>query len=128
MKTRNNKGNMLFLVVCITAVIMIPIFIMFSRISTFVTYRERAQNVVEAAGLIAAKDLSRIIINDPGFGYISLSNHPASGKKALALDGEPMPITGINTLVGTLRQNAVIADQLHNSSMNSLLSKDLSKL
>lgn len=128
MKIRNNKGNMLFLVVCITALILIPVFMLFSRIGTFVTYRERAQNVVEAAGLIAAKDLSRIVINDPNFGYLSLSNHPASGKMARALDGEPMPITGINTLVGTLRQNAIIADQLHNSSMNSLLSKDLSKL
>ena len=119
---------MLFLVVTITALIMIPIFMLFSRVGCYVTHRERAQNVVEAAGLIAAKDLSRIVINDPNFGYVSLSNHPPSGKKARALDGEPMPVTGINTLIGTLRQNAVIAEQLHNSSMNSMVDKDLSHL
>ncbi len=91
-------------------------------------HRGRAQNVVEAAALIAAQDLSKIVVNDPDFGWVSLSNHPAEGKITRARDGEPLPVLGINTLVGTLRQNAILAQELRNPTISSLVDKDLKSL
>lgn len=122
---RSKRGSMLVLIICITAVIVIPLFITICRIAPHMVYRGRAQNVVEAAALLAANDLSRIVINDPYFGYVSLSNYPAIGKATIARDGQALPVIGINTLIGTLRQNALIADHLHNQTMYSLVDQDM---
>jgi hypothetical protein len=84
--------------------------------------------VVEAAAKVAAMDLSRIVIKDPEFGYVSLSNHPATGIATRAEDGEPLPVTGINTLIGTVRQNAIIAEELSNDTMRALVDKDTKAL
>lgn len=127
-RPRRQTGNMIFIVVCVTAVIFIPVIIFSCQLAMHMTNSGRAQSVVEAAGKIAAIDLSRIVFNDPDFGYVSLSNHPAVGKATRALDGEPLPVMGINTLVGTIRQNAIIADELRNETMRSLVDKDLASL
>src|SRR5579883_2075312 len=108
---RNNAGNMLVLAAVIAAFVFVPILIFLCRFSPFVIGSERSQNVVEAAGLIAANDLSKLVFFDPNFGYVSLSNYPATGIINRARDGQAVPVLGINTLTGTLRHNAVIAKQ-----------------
>jgi hypothetical protein len=122
---RNASGSMLVLTVCITALIFIPLLIFATTVGPYFMSSERAQGIVEAASNVAAMDLSRIVIEDPTFGYVSLSNHEAVGKTTLAADGEPVSVVGINTLMGTLRQNAIIADELHNFAMQSLVDRDL---
>lgn len=130
MKTNNRtkSGNMLMLAAVIAAFIFVPVLIFLCRFSPWVIGSERSQNVVEAAGLIAANDLSKIVTYDSNFGYVSLSNYPAIGKMTRARDGEPMPVIGINTLIATLRQTAVIANQLHCEHMNALLDQDMGAL
>jgi len=102
----------------------VPLLLAVSQFGLLLTERVRIQNAVEAACLLAANDVSRIIINDPTFGYVSLSNYPPVGKATYALDGEPLPVIGINTLVGTIRQNTIIARNLDNDTMLSLADAD----
>lgn len=121
---RGETGNMLTLTVVSIALIVIPLFMVLGHTGVSLVARQRAQSIVEAAGLIAANDLSRIIFNDPTFGYVSLSNHPPTGSATRASDGEPLPVIGINTLVGTIRQNAIIGRQLRNQTIMSLAESD----
>ena len=65
-----------------------------------------------------------MIINDRNFGFVSLSNYPPIGRATLARDGEPLPVIGINTLVGTIRQNTIVAHELGNSAMQRLADAD----
>ena len=125
---RNQRGNMLVLIICISAAIFIPSFLLITHFGFLVSASGRAQNVVEAAGLVAAKDISRIVINDPDFGYVSLSNRTQGGKATKAADGEPLPVYSINTLIGTLRQNAIVADELKNDALNSMVDQDFATL
>src|SRR5262249_44918357 len=67
-------------------------------------------------------------INDSNFGYVSLSNYAPVGKATRAGDAEPLPVTGINTLVGTIRQNAIVGRLLGNQAVNSLVDLDRSSL
>jgi hypothetical protein len=127
-RTRKNNGNVLVLIIVITALIVVPLLLVFSQTGFYVMDRERVQSSVDAACLIAANDMSRIIINDPTFGWVSLSNYPPIGKATKALDGEPLPVTGINTLVGTIRQNTIIAGELANEKMRELADRDRSSL
>lgn len=124
---RNQLGNTLGLVVCVIAAIVIPVMILLTLVPGLI-YGGRAKNVVEAAGLLAANDLSRIVIDDPDFGYVSLSNYAPLGNGTRARDGQPLPVTGINTLIGTMRQNAIIAEELRNESMQALVDEDMDNL
>jgi hypothetical protein len=122
---RNAAGSMLVLTVCIVALLFLPLLIFATTVGPYFLSSERTQGIVEAASNVAATDLSRIVIEDPTFGYVSLSNHESVGKATVAADGEPVPVIGINTLTGTLRQNAIIADELNNVAMQSFVEMDL---
>lgn len=121
---RNNKGSMLILIIAISILVFVPLFIFIGQLAPYFVYRGKAENVVEAAAIVAANDLSKIIMNDSHFGYVSLSNYPATGKAVKAKDGESLPVMGINTLIGTLRLNALIAAELRNQSMDDLVERD----
>jgi hypothetical protein len=125
---RRNNGSILFLMLLLVCFIVVPCVIVGGQLALYNVDRVRTQTVVEAAGLVAANDLSRIVINDPNFGYVSLSNYPPIGKATCAQDGEPLPVLGINTLVGTVRQNTIIAHELDNKTMIVLAETDKTKL
>lgn len=121
---RNNKGSMLILIIAVTILIFVPLFIFISQLGPYFVYRGKAENVVEAAAIVAANDLSKIVMNDSHFGYVSLSNYPATGAATKAKDGEALPVMGINTLIGTLRHNAIIAEAVKNQTMDELVERD----
>jgi hypothetical protein len=123
-RLRSKTGSVLVIIVAVICLIIVPMIIISSRFGMYTVDKGRIQNLVEAAGLLAANDLSRIIINDPNFGYVSLSNYAPIGRGTLAADGEPLPVTSINTLVGTVRQNAIVAKELGNPTMTSLVERD----
>jgi hypothetical protein len=123
-RLRSETGSLLVIIVVTICLIIVPLLIMSSQVGLYTVDKGRIQNIVEAAGLLAANDMSRIIINDPNFGYVSLSNYPPIGKATCASDGEPLPVTGINTLVGTIRQNAIVARELGNPTMTMLARTD----
>ena len=124
MTKRNKKGNILLMVFVCICFLVAPTLMFMCECCLQIVARSRAQSVVEAAGLIAANDLSKIIIDDSHYGLVSLSNYPPIGKGTCAPDGEPLPVTGINTLVGTVRQNAIVAQELQNAQMSFLVDRD----
>src|SRR5579885_362250 len=127
MKVRTKKrdsGNVLVIVTLSICMIVVPLSLVLIQIGMYLIDRDRAESTVEAACLVAANDLSRIVIDDPHFGYVSLSNYPPVGRGLRAPDGEPLPVVGINTLVGTVRQNTIIAHELGNESIGALVDDD----
>ena len=65
-----------------------------------------------------------MIINDNNFGLVSISNYAASGSKTTSADGEPLPVSSINSIIGSLRRNAIVATELDNSDMQGLVAAD----
>ena len=127
-KVRSHKGSILLLSLLLLCFVAVPLILVGGQMALYQVDRVRAQSVVEGAGLVAANDLSRVIIDDPHFGYVSLSNYPPIGKATCAPDGEPLPVTGINTLVGTIRQNTIVAHELNNQTMALLADNDKCKM
>ena len=125
---RDRKGTILLLVIITICLLIVPLLMVLCQNGLHVRDSQRFENTVEAAGLLAANDVSRIIINDQNFGYVSLSNYPPTGKGTCAGDGEPLPVIGINTLVGTIRQNVIIAHELVNPTMTALAEGDRNAL
>lgn len=125
---RKQNGNILLLVLASLCLIIVPLVLLVSQGGLYAIDRDRAKNAVEAAALLAANNMSRVIIDDPEFGYVSLSNFPPNGEGTLAPDGEPLPVTGINTLMGTVRQIAVLGHELQNQTISELAEDDRESL
>ncbi len=121
---RNRTGNVLVIIVLVVFFVLVPLLVVQSQIGLLVVDQDRAKGVVEAACLVAANDLSRIVIDDSHFGPVSLSNYAPVGQGIRAADGEPLPVIGINTLVGTIRQNTLVSQLVGSERMNSLVDAD----
>lgn len=79
---------------------------------------------IQSAALAAATDASRIIVEDPYFGLIGLSDYPPKGNGILAQDNYAVPVTGINTLLATVRLDMIIADKLNDNTLRALALRD----
>ncbi len=118
------KGNMLILIVAILAgVVLVFILFMLGYIRMLGAHSEQ-RTAVESAALAAAKDLSRIVVEDPNFGLISLSDAAPVGTNTSAGDRYFMPVHGINTLLGTIRLDLIVADQLNDPVMKEFIDRD----
>ncbi len=125
---RSSTGNTLAVAIITLCFVVIPLLIMLSQSSFKMVDSQRIQNTMDAACLLAANDASRIVINDQNFGFVSLSNYPPVGKATCAQDNEPLPVIGINSLIGTIRQNVIVAHEIGNSKMMSLVDADRTNL
>lgn len=125
---RSNRGNMFVLTVSVTALLFVPLIMVIGSIVFFNARSRRAQDVVEAASKVAAMDLARVVINDPNFGYVSLSNHPATGTATVAADGQSLPVVGIETWMRTMERSEAIGNQLNNRTILSLVDADRTNL
>jgi hypothetical protein len=126
LKCRNSRrkdGSILALgAVILLAVVML--FMFGNELAWLFLQQERYQQAVEASALKAASDLSEIVINDPNFGFISLTDRPAIGKATQAADGEPVPVRGINTIIATARLDYIIATELGNGQLQEFALQD----
>jgi len=115
---RSASGNMLIMTI-FAFVVLIAVSIVVLNLTQGMSSQKVAQNACDAAALQAAKDLQRIVIDGK------------NGKVALVDDSPPgdnsglKPIKGVNTLLGRLRYHALIAYQLNNSGMQTMVQKEL---
>jgi hypothetical protein len=87
---------------------------------------QEANTAVQAAALAAAQDLSRIVVDTPQFGLVSLSDFaPAGQNKTQAPDDYDLPVRSINTLIGTARLEYIIGYQLGDPIMQALSQQDM---
>ncbi len=122
-----SRGNTLALIVAVM-VVLVAILLFALAYTRLMGSSQEQRTAIEAASLAAAKEISRIVINDPNFGYISLSDAAPVGKATAAGDNFFMPVYGLNTIMGTIRLDLIIADSMGNSAMKTLAKRDLNNL
>ncbi|MCW5823755.1 MAG: hypothetical protein KIT34_13200 [Cyanobacteria bacterium TGS_CYA1] len=86
----------------------------------FAVASQRAETACEAASLTAAKELSRIVINDPDFGLIGLGNYAPSETGILAGDGKPLPVVSINSIIASARVSVILSEHLGSAEFRRL--------
>lgn len=96
-----------------------------SRVLLLMTERDRYKQALESAAMKASVDLSGIVINDPNFGFISLSDQGAIGRATMAADGEPLPVHSINTIIATTRLDYIIAQEIGDDQLKELALQDI---
>lgn len=125
--TRSRTGNMLVFSTAVTiAIVAILAFFSLSYVRLLGSNSEQ-RNAIEAAALAAARDLSMIAIDTPDYGWISLSDSAPTGSSTTAGDAYNIPVRGINTILGTLRLDYLIADQLGDANLKTIIKADITR-
>lgn len=121
---RRERGAalILFTVICLAA--FASTLVAGAAFVKLIIVRQKSVLAVEAASLAAASDLSSLVVNDPNYGYIALSDFAPSSTKLMGEDGKPLPVTGINTILATARYNMLIGKHLNNQAFLELAQKD----
>ncbi len=122
---RSVHGNILVLLLAITFCFCLTIFMfIFNYARVMIGSNHEQKTAIEAAALACAKDLSRIIIEDPNFGFIGLSDSAPVGNATTAKDGYDLQVHGINTILATVRLDLIIARELGDPAMLQLAQND----
>jgi hypothetical protein len=120
----NERGGTLALVLAVLLGILMVIILFSLWYTRFLGAHLEQTTAIEAASLAAAKDLGRIVVEDPYFGFVGLSDSPPTGKGTTAGDDFYMPVTGINTLFATIRLDLIISDYASDPLMRVLATDD----
>lgn len=125
---RRIRGGTLALIAALSAAVIIAILLFALAYTRLLGSNQEQKTAIEAASIAAAKDAGRIVIEDNNFGYISLSDAAPVGQATKAADGFSLPVKSINTIMGTIRLDLIIADKLNNQVMKSFAKRDLQNL
>ncbi|MBX9771347.1 MAG: hypothetical protein K2X29_08240, partial [Candidatus Obscuribacterales bacterium] len=112
----SSKGNTLVMVLTMLLFVSFLIGMVIMVYNQFLGTHKEATTAIDAAALQAAKDMSIITVDGP-LGKIGLVDNPAP-------TGNKYPVLGVNTVVATLRLDALIANQLGNKNMLYLVNQD----
>lgn len=126
---RNSKGSAgsLLIIAGGLLALMVALMMLTFHVQMFFLNRQRVQSACDAAALAAASELSRIVIEDSNWGFISLADQAACGKATIAADGEPLPVTGINTIIATDRLENLLGENVASPALSNLIDEDSSK-
>lgn len=109
---RHPRGNMIVLIGSLAAGIVVALLLFALAYTRMLGGNSEQKTAIEAAALAAAKDLSRVVIEDDHFGWIGLSDYAPVGSVTVAPDGYFTPVTSINTILGTIRLDMILGDQV----------------
>ena len=113
---RSRRGSMLVFGTAVTiGIVAVLAFFSLSYVRLLGSNSEQ-RNAIEAASLAAARDLSMIAINTDDYGWISLSDAAPTGSATRTSDEYNTPVRGINTILGTLRLDLIIADRMNDDN------------
>lgn len=119
---KSSQGSVLLLAVTIGLLLVIGV-ICLTEIGCLFVFQRNSHSATEAAALACAQDLSRIVVEDPHFGFVSITDQ-APGSRTVSSSGLPISVHGINTILAGIRQNRILAAQLGNQWMMQLTDEE----
>ncbi|MFA6208752.1 MAG: hypothetical protein WC714_04915 [Candidatus Obscuribacterales bacterium] len=113
-KRSERAAAMLCLMLVFAMALLIFVATSCASVVKFFTAHRHAECAIEAASLAAARELSQVVVEDPNYGLVGLSDGAPTATSSIAADGKPIPVIGINTLVSTARTSMLVAKHLNN--------------
>ncbi len=110
------KGNVIVLITVLTIVLLSLIAFFVFNYNQIMGAHKQVQSATDAAALSAATSIGTIVVSSP-LGPIALADS-APGTKS------PLPVRGINTLMATVRLDAIISSNLGSQSMLYCVNND----
>lgn len=121
---RSSEGSTLALIAAVTVGLVTALIFFGLNYARLLGSNAEQKKAIESAALTAANDISNIVLNTSECGYVSLSDQAPIGKGTVAGDLYYLPVRSVNTLIGTARLDAIIADKMPNSGIMSTLAQN----
>ncbi|MBX3075242.1 hypothetical protein KF707_16830 [Candidatus Obscuribacterales bacterium] len=109
-KSRSDRGNMLILITAFVVIFLALAFFALGYVRLVGSSSEQ-KTAIESAAIAAAREISTIVVDNPDFGYVGLSDSAPIGSATSAGDFYYLPVHSINTLIGTARLDYLIGSQ-----------------
>ncbi len=109
---RASRGSVLLLVLAVTLGIITAIVIFSISYVRLSGTQSQQKSAIEAAALSAAREMSKIVVDTPQFGFIGLSDSAPNGTNTTSGDGYDNSVHSINTIMGTTLLDYLIAEDL----------------
>jgi hypothetical protein len=109
-RTKQN-GNTLALILVAIGIVLVLVAFFVLNYNQFMGGHKQAVSAIDAAALACAKDASRVVVDGP-LGRIGLVDDTAAFDPPTGGTADARPIVGINTMMATLRLDALIASSL----------------
>lgn len=122
--SRRSSGNVLALTMAVMLFIILPVALFSEQYVRMTGAHQQQRTAIEAAALAAARDMTRIVVEDEYYGFVGLSDYAPTGKGTTAGDGYCLPVRSINTILATVRLDMIVADLLNSSVMKRLALRD----
>lgn len=116
---RPASGNTIVLFISIGLILLVAVALMTLNFNQMIGGQKQVTNAVDAAALQAAKDMGRVVVDCP------------LGRIALVDDGpgaNGYPVQSVNTVLGNLRLDAIVASRLGNTTLQWLVLQDTNRL
>ena len=121
---RGARGNMIAFLSAVTLGLVLAVLFFALKYTRMLGSNQEQRTAIEGAALQVANDISRIVYEDPNFGFVAISDFAPIGYDTKARDNQLTPVRGINTILGTVRLDMIIADAMGNSEMQTLAQAD----
>lgn len=121
---RPSRGSTLVLVLAIVlGIILLLLFFGLKFVRMLGSHQEQ-KTAIEAAALAAARAMSRVVIEDPTFGFIGISDAAPKGVGTAAADKYGLPVRSINSILATIRLDMIIADKINAPMVRQFAKRD----
>jgi hypothetical protein len=124
---RSEQGNMLVLITAVTLGIVLVILLFMMSYMRLLGSQSEQKTAIEAAALAAAREMSKIVIQNNDFGCVGLCDSAPTGTGTTAADTYYTSVHSINTLFGTTLLDYIIANEVGNNEMQALALVDQTK-
>jgi hypothetical protein len=126
MSRRDCRGNMLAMVSA-TALLVVAVLLFGLSYLAISRGNMEQRTAAEAAALVAAQDISRIVVDTEDCGFVGLTDLAPTGTTTIAGDYWFAEVRSINELMGTARLDYIIACELNDTFMKRCALQDRQK-
>lgn len=122
-QARATRGNTLALI-AVTTIVLIAVIAFALLYMSMNRSSSEHRTAIDSAALVAANDISRIVVDTQQFGFVALSTEAPTGVDTKAQDDYFQEVTSLNELMATARLDMIIANQLGDPFMTDLATQD----
>ena len=123
LEIRSPRGNMMAFM--LGTMMVMAVLVLFGLWYTQHTLNGTShRSAIDSSALAAAASLSRIVVNTPEYGYVSLVGSGPTSKPTVTGDNYYQRVYGINEIMGTARVDACIAEAMNDPCLKKLAAKD----
>ncbi|PWT99642.1 MAG: hypothetical protein C5B53_05180 [Candidatus Melainabacteria bacterium] len=121
---RSRRANVIVFMVAVSCTFLLAFMLFALSFTRLVGTNHEQKCGIDAAALAAAKAVSRIVVDDPNLGLIGISDSAPIGAGTIAGDNYYTQVHSINSILGTIRLDMIIANEIGDPVMLAFAQRD----